>query len=132
MPGEKDLHKLLRAMSPKLEDDEYVFCTLRDASYGDFIEAKPLASFTEDEGLTLILKKESADRFGLRYEGVFKCITLMVHSSLEAVGLTAAISGKLCEHNISANVVAAYYHDHVFIPSYSAPKALKLLLELCC
>ncbi len=116
-------------MSPKLLDGEYVFCTLENASYGDYAEAEPMASFAEEEGLSLVLLKESAEKLGLDYEGVFKCITLTVHSSLEAVGLTAAISTKLSEDQISANVIAAYYHDHVFVPSGSAEKAIRVLSE---
>ncbi|MCK5673536.1 MAG: ACT domain-containing protein, partial [Spirochaetales bacterium] len=42
---------------------------------------------------------------------------------------TAAVSTKLSEHNISANIIAAYYHDHVFVPSGAADKALTLLSD---
>ena len=129
MAGEKNLRKLLSSMSPKLIDGEYVFCTVENSNYGDYAEAKPIASFAEEEGLTLVLLKESAEKFGLHYEGIFKCITLSVHSSLQAVGLTAAVSTKLSEHQISANVIAARYHDHIFVPARFAEKALSVLSE---
>ena len=130
LAGEKSLIKLLSSMSPKLIDGEYVFCTVKNANYGDYTEAKPLASFAEEEGFTLVLLKESAEKLGLQYENIFRCITLTVHSSLEAVGLTAAVSTKLSEHQISANIIAAYYHDHVFVPSRFAEKAMSVLSEL--
>ena len=129
MAGIENLGKLLSSMSPKLIEGEYVFCTVGNANYGEYKEAKPIATFVEEEGLTLILLKKSAEELGLHYEGTFRCITLTVHSSLEAVGLTAAVSAKLSEYQISANVIAAYYHDHVFVPSRSAVKALNLLSE---
>jgi hypothetical protein len=87
----------------------------------------PIASFMETEGLTLVLSKASADALGMDYEGVFNCITLNVHSSLEAVGLTAAVAGKLAEQGISANIIAGYFHDHVFVPLLDASIALRLL-----
>lgn len=127
--GERNLSKLLSTMSPKLLDGEYVFCTIEDSCYGDYAEAKPIASFTEQEGLTLVLLKDSAEKHDLRYEGVFKCITLTIHSSLEAVGLFAAVSTKLSEQHISANVIAAYYHDHVFVQAELAKKAMAVLSE---
>ncbi|WP_036823971.1 ACT domain-containing protein, partial [Photobacterium sanctipauli] len=61
---------------------------------------------------------------------VFKGITLTVHSSLEAVGLTAAVATRLAEYSISANVVAAYYHDHVFVPVNRAEEALQALATM--
>ena len=129
MSGETNLEKLLNALSPHLLNGEYVFCTLPDSVYGDFADATPVASFSEPEGLTLVLLKEAAERHNLPYQSVFRCITLRVHSSLEAVGLTAAVSGKLSEDGIGANIIAAYFHDHVFVPSHAAKKALKLLAE---
>jgi hypothetical protein len=55
---------------------------------------------------------------------------LTVHSSLEAVGLTAAVSKALTEANISCNVVAAYYHDHIFVPVKDAKQAMRVLEKL--
>jgi hypothetical protein len=96
--GEKNLEKLLGSMSPVLVKGEYVFCTLENSKYGDYADARPIASFEEAEGLTLVLPKQAADSFDLSYEGIFRCITLGVHSSLEAVGLTAAVAGILADH----------------------------------
>jgi hypothetical protein len=116
-------------MSPELMEGEFVFCTVPNGKYSDYQDLSPLATFIEAGGLTLVVIKESADSSGLEYESIFKCITLTVHSSLEAVGLTAAVSTKLSEHKISANIIAAYYHDHVFVPAESAETALSLLSE---
>jgi hypothetical protein len=127
-----DINELLLAMSPKLQPDEYVFCTLPkgQALYGDYLHLTPLASFNEAEGLTLILTQKMADKAKLLYEGVFKQITLTVHSSLDAVGLTAAVATQLAKHDISANVVAAYYHDHIFVQTNNAQRAMTALAEL--
>jgi len=130
MAGEEDLDTLLVLLEPSLLPGDFVFCTAANLKYGDFAELQPLASYQEEEGLTLVLAKQSADVAGLAYDSVFNCITLMVHSSLEAVGLTAAVSGKLAANGISANVMAAYHHDHVFVPENKAQLALQLLAEL--
>jgi len=127
--GEKDLEKLLGSMSPMLVDGEFVFCTLKNSRYGDYADARPIASFEEAEGLTLVLPRESADSFDLSYDGIFRCITLGVHSSLEAVGLTAAVATKLADHGIAANVIAGYFHDHIFVQADLAKQAFGLLLE---
>jgi hypothetical protein len=129
MAGEEDLDKLLAILEPSLLPGDFVFCTVANLKYGDFAELQPVASYQEEEGLTLVLAKRSADIAGLAYDSVFNCITLMVHSSLEAVGLTAAVSGKLAANGISSNVIAAYYHDHVFVPKNKAQLALQLLTE---
>ncbi len=129
MAGEKNLRKLMASLSPQLVEGEFVFCTIPDAQYGDFAELLPVASFCEDEGLTLLVTTENADKAGFNYESIFKCITLKVHSSLEAVGLTAAVSGKLAQRGISANVIAAYHHDHIFVQAEKADAALSALNE---
>lgn len=130
MPGEKTLQKLLRSLSPRLRDGEYVFCTVANAHYGDYAEADPVASFSETEGLTLVLLKDAAESSGLHYQGVFRCITLGVHSNLQAVGLTAAVSTALAKKGIGANIIAGYFHDHIFVGSENASEALGILLEL--
>ena len=127
MVGETNLARLLETLAPSILEGEFVFCTFKDGMYGDFSGTMPIASFMEAEGLTLVLSKASADALGMDYEGVFNCITLNVHSSLEAVGLTAAVAGKLAEQGISANIIAGYFHDHVFVPLLDASIALRLL-----
>ena len=130
MTGEKDLQKLLASMSPELIDGEFVFCTFPDTQYGDLTAFAPIATIREVEGLTLVIPKSKADENKLGYESVFRQITLTIHSSLEAVGLTAAFAGKLTEYGISANVIAGFYHDHIFVQSGQAERAMKALREL--
>jgi hypothetical protein len=126
MAGITELDELLKSISPELQSGEYVFCSV-GGNYSDYSHLNPLASFKESEGLSLILPVEAAEKANIAYEGKFKQITLTVHSSLDAVGLTAAIAIKLASHGISANVVAAYYHDHIFVQSEKADKALMAL-----
>ncbi|GAL33702.1 hypothetical protein JCM19240_2398 [Vibrio maritimus] len=128
MSGITDLEQLLASMEPRLVDGEFVFCTVK-GSLAEYLMLDILGSFKEQEGLTLILPKLQAEQAELDFEGVFRMITLNVHSSLEAVGLTAAVSNKLAERDISANVVAAYYHDHIFVQSSKADEALAALKE---
>ena len=128
MPGETDLNQLIQQMKPELNPGEYVFSLTHSRDQAILTEA--LCVFQENEGLTLILAKERADQAQLPYSATCAWITLTVHSSLEAVGLTAAISQALTKANISCNVVAAYYHDHLFVPLKDAERAMHVLQEL--
>ena len=128
MVGVVALDELLKSMTPEIQIGEYVFCTV-EGIFTDYAHLNPLAFFMESEGLTLILSVEAAERANLQYESKFKQITLTVHSSLDAVGLTAAVATKLSAYGISANVVAAYYHDHIFVQSEKADEALLALKE---
>ena len=117
-------------MSPRLVAGEFVFCTFENAYYGDHSNLQPIASFAESEGLTLVIAKSTADQSQIKYQSIFRCITLEVHSSLDAIGLTAAFANKLAEHGISANVIAGYYHDHIFVQSELAQNSIDALKEL--
>ena len=130
MTGETQLATLLRSLDPELAAPEVVFVSFTDAQYGDYADLQPLAMVQEAEGMTLVVQKALADQFQLAYDGVFRCITLKAHSSLQAVGLTAAVSRQLAQRGISANVLAGYYHDHIFVPAHLADKALEALTEL--
>ena len=128
MHGETDLDALIREMKPELNAGEFVFCTLTP---NDNISGlNPLGSFREREGVTVILPKEQADELSLPYSFVSAWITLTVHSALDAVGLTAVVSQSLAQAGISCNIVAAYYHDHLFVPSKDADRALDILNSL--
>ncbi|ENO3962968.1 TPA: ACT domain-containing protein [Vibrio vulnificus] len=129
MTGITDLQHLLQSMSPQLVEGDYVFCTV----YGplkDYLHLDPIATFREQEGLTLVLEAQQAEQAGLTTDSRFCLITLTVHSSLEAVGLTAAFASKLASYGISANVIAGYYHDHIFVPKGKAHEAMSALTEL--
>ena len=128
MSGETNLSVLLRSMRPVLNEGDYVFCSVNDASKIDLHDA--IAMFKEKEGLTVIIKKELAYNLHLHYAFIGAWITLTVHSSLDAVGLTAAFSTALSAQGISCNVVAAYYHDHIFVATKDADKAMKILADL--
>ena len=128
MSGETNLKSLLRTMSPKLNDGDYVFCTI--TSLNDINTESIISLFKEDEGWTVIIDKKLADELGLSYSYIAAWITLTIHSSLEAVGLTAAFSNALAAEGISCNVVAAYYHDHIFVAKQDAENAISVLKKL--
>jgi hypothetical protein len=128
MAGETSLATLLRSMSPQLNAGEYVFCTLRDGQVPAGLEF--IGSFREQEGLTLILERSHAEKAGLSFDYVAAWITLNVHSALEAVGLTAAFATALGQAGISCNVIAGYYHDHLFVGQADADRALQVLRDL--
>ena len=128
MPGETDIIALLKTMRPKLNVGDYVFCTIPASHIID--PTTSIGSFREAEGTTVILEKSEADKLGLSYSYIASWITLTVHSSLEAVGLTAAFSAALAKEGISCNVLAAYYHDHIFVAKQDAEKAMIALKRL--
>lgn len=130
MAGIKDLDILLSNIEPILNERDFVFCSFPSFDWAQICELAPIGIFHEKEGITLIIDREDAVNRNIDYQSVYKLITLNVHSSLDAVGLTAAFSTKLAEKNISANVVAAYYHDHIFVPREKAGQALSAILEL--
>ena len=123
-----DAAGMIAGMSPVLYDQRYCFCTLTE----DLPEAMPLvlASFREEEGLSLILSLDDAERFGLATDTVMRRITLNVYSALEGVGLTAAVATALAQNGIACNMVAAFHHDHAFVPDALAEQALTVLRQL--
>lgn len=125
MSGEKDLQQLLKSMKPEHNSGDYVFCKVQNLENINLEEIEMF--FKEKEAFTLILKKQTADRLKLDYSVLMAWITLTVHSSLEAIGLTAAFSKALSENEISCNVVAAYYHDHIFVNKKDIDKAIEVL-----
>lgn len=128
MSGVTDLSELIRTMEPALVDGCFVYACVPAAGLADHLARGPIGIFVEDEGVTLILPDHAAE--GLDASPPMRMITLTVHSSLEAVGLTAAFAAALTKDGISANVVAGYHHDHIFVPERDAERALAALRAL--
>jgi hypothetical protein len=128
MTGETNLSTLLASLSPRLNSGRYVFCSVPQPTVVQVAAA--LGSFREAEGTTLILAREEAERLGLAYDYLAAWITLEVHSSLAAVGLTAAFATALAGEGISCNVIAGYHHDHLFVAEADAERAMAALQRL--
>ena len=85
MTGETDLTVLLSGLDARVREGEFVFATTE-------LDLPAEARIVEREGTTLVLRRADAEAAGVGFEAVFAWITLEVHSSLAAVGLTAAVS----------------------------------------
>jgi len=106
--GETDLQRLLAGLAPELAARPR---TIRSQAADASVPAATIMLFREDEGVTTVVEvDESTD------EALWAQITLRIHSSLEAVGMMAAIAAALAARDIPCNAVSAYYHDHLFVP----------------
>lgn len=124
-----DGRRMIAEMSPELLPGTYVFCTLPGPAPAALI-ADALAVFREEEGLSLILETGRASAAGFATDAAMRCIRLNVYSALEGVGLTAAVAGALAGAGIACNMVAAYHHDHAFVPAHRAEEAMALLVAV--
>jgi uncharacterized protein len=115
LAAERDLARLLATLDPKLHSERYAFDVVLEPPADWF------ALVREQEGLTAVRADAG---------GEWARISLGVQSSLEAVGLTAELSRRLAEAGISANVVAAFHHDHLFVPWNRREEALRRLVEM--
>jgi hypothetical protein len=115
--GETDLKRLLAGLAPAVDARRFSFVL----ATGVTLDSNAFALIREEEATTLV-------RVDL--EGEWARITLTVHSSLSSVGLTAAVAAALAERRIPSNVIAATFHDHLFVPWNRRDEALGALHAL--
>ena len=120
--------RLIKNVQPVMQKGQYVFIALNENP--PFPVDDAFCLFREKEGITYVLEKCRADELQLPYSFIAVWITLNVYSSLKAVGLTARVSEALAKENISCNAIAAYHHDHVFVPYRDADRAMAILRKL--
>lgn len=129
--GETDLQRLLAGLAPALAARPRA---IRTQAHGAAVPAEALLLFREDEGTTVIVETDASDAAPGTGpdtgEPLWAQITLRIHSSLEAVGMMAAISATLAARGVPCNVVSAYFHDHLFVPWPQRDAAMTALRDL--
>jgi hypothetical protein len=125
--GETDLGLMLSTMSVVRRPGTFTYVSVTDPP--PELLAVAQAIVTEEESTTLVLPVQAADATGLGVTVELAWLTLEVHSSLEAVGLTAAVSARLAACGIACNVIAGYHHDHLLVPVARADEAVDALFS---
>ncbi len=120
----REARAMVAGMTPRLDPALYVFCT------GGEPVAGALATFREDEGLSQVLPLDLARDAGFDVGLPMARIVLEVYSALDGFGLTAAVATALAEAEIACNMLAAFHHDHVFVPEADRHRALGVLQAL--
>ena len=125
-----ELKDILGNLKPRILEGSFVFTTSNDELVHLMKTFKPIATFREEEGITLVISKDEADKFNIKYDSLFRCISLGVHSSLNSYGLISSISRELTKKKISSNVFSGFYHDHIFVQADLADTALQVINSL--
>ena len=123
-------YEMISGMTPDVQPGNYVFVSTDDPTLIASLSSRTISTFKEEEGMSLLIPVELAEKSKLNVDHPMRCITLNVYSSLEGVGLTAAVSTALGDNAIPCNMVAAFHHDHVFVPSEMCDQAMEVLKSL--
>ena len=121
-----DLQAMLAEMRVSIR--EHTYCLVSLASPSPELLNSAAAMIVEDEAVTLVITTDEAEANGLPYDFAGAWLTLEVHSSLHAIGLTAAVAQMLTDEGIPCNVLAGFYHDHLLVPAGKGHQ-VKALLE---
>jgi len=116
----RDLDELLAELTVSQRLGSW--CMVSGVALSDDVDVA--AMVTEAEGTTVVISAADAMRMGREPEFVAAWLTLNVDSTLDAVGLTAAVSSALAADGIPCNMLAGYHHDHLLVPIESAERAI--------
>lgn len=129
---EQDLSKLLSTLSVEQHEGVWRFETIPAdaASWVELVnlrETRGIAMlFQEREGLTVVTKANDETPDANRWAW----LELSVYSDLQAVGFLARIAAALTDANVPCNAIAAYHHDHIFVPEMRAADAIAAIEAL--
>ncbi len=111
-------------LQPFLNPGTYQFQTRLQVEFHPGI----IATFREEEGITLIVRTDSNGDDALNEEDMlWSWITLQNNTSLDKVGITAKFAAALAKSDIPCNVMAAHHHDHIFVPIGKTQDAMDIL-----
>jgi hypothetical protein len=126
----RDTQAMIASMAPELRPGRFAFVGCgEDKDLAAACRDVAIAMFAEIEGPSFVVPIETAEARGIEALAM-RQITLTVHSALDGVGLTAAIAQALAANGVACNMVAAFHHDHVFVPEEQAERALAVLKAL--
>jgi hypothetical protein len=128
VPGERDLASMLRSLTVERRPGVFAYVSVERPSAE--LVSLAAAVVEESEGVTLVLPVDTARDAGLTPVFEATWLTLEVHSSLDAIGLTAAVSNALAAAGIPCNVIAGAYHDHLLVPVARATEATNCLRQM--
>jgi len=126
----KTAYDMISGMEPSVRPGAFVFISTEDLTLAASLSSQAISTFEEEEGMSMLIPVELAEKSGFSVDQPMSCITLNVYSSLEGVGLTAAVSTALGNNSIPCNMVAAFHHDHVFVPYELCDQAMEVLTSL--
>lgn len=124
--AETDLSNLLATLTVKRHEGVWRFETIpaEQSSWVDLVnlrESRGIAMlFQEAEGLTVITQANDDTPASNRWAW----LELSVYSDLQAVGFLARVAAALTEAGVPCNAIAAYHHDHIFVPEARAAEAI--------
>lgn len=124
--AERDLGTLLSSLSVLRHEGCWRFESIPQgqASWADLVNLRDVGKiamlFVETEGLTVITAASDETPQDNRWAW----LELRVYSDLQAVGFLAEVARALSEAGIPCNAVAAYHHDHIYVPEGRAEDAI--------
>jgi uncharacterized protein len=120
---ERDLQALLRTVTIERRPGRFCFVDLDEVPSGAIVQA----TVVESEGTTAVVDSDALGPRTETPEFVAAWLTVAAQSSLDAVGLTAALAGALAQAGIPCNVLAGLHHDHLLVPDAKAQMAIEVL-----
>lgn len=130
--AESDLSTLLSTLEVIRRDGVWRFETIdKDAaSWAELVNLRQVRDiamlFQESEGLTVITSADDETPQDNRWAW----LELSVYSDLQAVGFLAKVAAALSDAGVPCNAVAAYHHDHIFVPEAKAETAIAAIEAL--